>query len=406
MDEFTDTLNPENTTYSAFPARSDGSPLPYSANKITALALSANLLFVGSEKGVVTQYMIEEQETDFTCFMYTELMARSVSETIIAKMDCCISINLLVLLSDRMLTLCDAEQLERSGLNLPSRDVVTFNLRTWDASSAKLSYALASKRIHIYLLTNHTSELIFETSIESVPKSLCLSTNFLGIVLPDRYLSVNLNDRTVTELLQLDPASTGSFMTVVEKDVFLVSGPGSLGVIVNATGTSRHNPIQMSPNVLEVFVWNDYIYTITDEFFTIHSLQSQTQIQTVLVNNATAACFNPEAMHFVFVSTWCPTSSPPTGLVAIGPERWDQFARKLILAGCLNEVRQLLIKQKHHMNVLVEQRPASSKNEQTIFLKRSRRVFGLLGFYYFEQGIFTSAQNFFEKGMIDIREVS
>lgn len=33
-------------------------------------------------------------------------------------MDCCISINLLVLLSDRMLTLCDAEQLEVSGQQL------------------------------------------------------------------------------------------------------------------------------------------------------------------------------------------------------------------------------------------------------------------------------------------------
>ncbi|TPP64945.1 Transforming growth factor-beta receptor-associated protein 1 [Fasciola gigantica] len=404
MEEFNDTLNPENTAYSTFPARSDGSVRPYSTDKVTALALSANLLFVGTEKGVVTQYMVEEQETDCTCFMYTELMARYISDSPISKIGCCLSTNLLVILNDQVLTLCDAEQLERSGFNLPCRDVITFNLCTWDAASAKLSVAFASKRIGIYLLTNNTAELIFETSLNSVPKSLCLTTNFLGVVVSNQYLSVNLSTKTVIELLQFDPASVRSFITVVEKDVFFIAGPGSLGVVVAATGTSQHNPIQMSPNILDVFVWKDYIYAVTDEFFTIHSLQNQTQVQTVLISNATAACFTPDSMHFVFVSTWCPHSSK-TDLVAVGPERWDKFARQLILAGCLNEARQLVIKQKRHMTALVEQRPASSKNEQNVYLKRSRRVFGLLGFYYFEQGVFTSAQTFFEKAVIDIREL-
>ncbi|VDP69796.1 unnamed protein product [Echinostoma caproni] len=322
----------------------------------------------------------------------------------IAKIDCCASINLLTILSDHTLTLCDAEQLERVGFNLPCRDVVTFNLNTLENETAKLSLAFSSKRIHIYLLTTTSVELVFDILLNFVPKSLCVTTNFLGVVVSNQYLSVNLHTKAVTELLQFDPTAVRAFIRAVTKDVFLIAGPGSLGVIVDATGTSQRPPIQMSPNVLDVFVWKDYVYTVTDEFFTIHSLLSQTQLQTVPLNNATSACFASDAMHFVFVGTWLANCSK-ADLVAIGPERWDQFARKLILADCMNEARRLLADEKHRLNILIQQRPASSKNEQNIFVKRSRRLFGLLGFYHFEKGDFKSAQMYFEKAVVDIREL-
>ncbi|GAA47289.1 transforming growth factor-beta receptor-associated protein 1 [Clonorchis sinensis] len=269
-------------------------------------------------RNTVTQYILEECEMNETTFSYVELLARTISDSDVVRMDACTELRLLTLLSSNILFVCDAEQLELQPDGAQSAKVIV------DCSVTllvQLCLAFLTRFIQIYRITPTNASLIFEHKLTVLPSSL---------------------------------------------DEFLISGPGSLGVIVDANGTSHRPPLQLSPNVLSVFIWKEYVFSLTDEFFTIHSIFNQKQLQTVLLPNAVAGCFSSRNPHLVFVAYVSKTSGL-VDILSIGPERWDRFARKLILAGCLQQAKQLLQREQQRVEDIFQAQPASSKNEQNVF---------------------------------------
>ncbi|CAH8557913.1 unnamed protein product [Schistosoma haematobium] len=198
-----------------------------------------------------------------------------------------------------------------------------------------------------------------------------------------------------------------SFDDEKEKNEFIVSGPGSLGIIVDANGVSHRAPLQLSPNIVEVFVWRNYFFTITDEFFTIHNVLTQSQIQTINLQKPSVACFSADAHLLYFTGTSdCNTDTTSIrNIQVLGPERWDLIARRFILTGCLKQAFLVQQQERNRLTQAMQLQVEKFKHEQQLFDKRRQRVLGLLGFYHFEKGELDKAASYFEQSTIDIREI-
>ncbi|CAH8533714.1 unnamed protein product [Schistosoma intercalatum] len=198
-----------------------------------------------------------------------------------------------------------------------------------------------------------------------------------------------------------------SFDDEKEKNEFIVSGPGSLGIIVDANGVSHRAPLQLSPNIVEVFVWRNYFFTITDEFFTIHNILTQSQIQTINLQKPSVACFSADAHLLYFTGTSdCNTDTTSIrNIQVLGPERWDLIARRFILTGCLKQAFLVQQQERNRLTQAMQLQVEKFKHEQQLFDKRRQRVLGLLGFYHFEKGELDKAASYFEQSTIDIREI-
>ncbi|KAF7255339.1 hypothetical protein EG68_09812 [Paragonimus skrjabini miyazakii] len=404
MDAFVGSSEPENVEYTSFQCNRNGPSMLISADEITSMCSFSNLLFFGTKEGTVAQYVHEESETTDTVFSYIELLRRTVSDSVVSKMEVCPRQSYLVILCKTDLWICDAEQLEVVNTYPVYHGISTFQLYYIELEPTKLCLAFVTQLLQIYNMNQGGPELVHECRLPCVPALLCVGEGILCIASEGTYLSFNLHTRETVELLKYDENRVKPFLAHVSKNEFLISGPDSLGVIADTMGISKRPPLQLSPNVLQVFVWSDYLFTVTDEFFTIHSVPSQSQLQTVPVDNIVTACFTADNPRLIFLATRNGATNL-MDLVAVGPERWDRFARKLVLADCIGQAEHLLSVEQRRVDAISQQRPASSKSEQKLFVTRSRRLCGLLGFYYFEKGEFPRAEQFFEKGLIDIREL-
>ncbi|KAF8567354.1 tgf beta receptor associated protein-1 [Paragonimus westermani] len=399
MDTFVDNLEPENVEYTSFQCNKNGSSVLISADEVCenlpnrfllrSLLCARSQISFSLEQKKVAQYVYEESETTDTVFSYIELLRRTVSDSAVLKMEVCPRHSHLVILSKTDLWICDAEQLEIVETFPIYHGISAFQLCYIECEPTKLCLAFVTQLLQIYNMNQ---------------ASLCVGEGILCIASGGRYLSFNLHTREAIELFKYDENRVKPFLAHVSKNEFLISGPDSLGVIVDTMGISKRPPLQLSPNVLQVFVWSDYLFTVTDEFFTIHSVPNQSQLQTVPLNNIMAACFTAGNPRLIFLATR-KAATNLMDLIAIGPERWDRFARKLVLADCARQAEHLLSVEQRRVDAVSQQRPASSKSIQNLFVTRSRRLCGLLGFYYFEKGEFPQAEQFFEKSLIDIREL-
>ncbi|CAH8557318.1 unnamed protein product [Schistosoma rodhaini] len=198
-----------------------------------------------------------------------------------------------------------------------------------------------------------------------------------------------------------------SFDDEKEKNEFIVSGPGSLGIIVDANGVSHRAPLQLSSNIVEVFVWKNYFFTITDEFFTIHNILTQSQIQTINLQKPSVACFSADAhlLYFTETSDFNTDTASIKNIQVLGPERWDLIARRFILTGCLKQAFHVQQQERNRLTQVMQSQVEKFKHEQQLFDKRRQRVLGLLGFYHFEKGELDKAASYFEQSTIDIREI-
>ncbi|CAH8558378.1 unnamed protein product [Schistosoma rodhaini] len=198
-----------------------------------------------------------------------------------------------------------------------------------------------------------------------------------------------------------------SFDDEKEKNEFIVSGPGSLGIIVDANGVSHRAPLQLSSNIVEVFVWKNYFFTITDEFFTIHNILTQSQIQTINLQKPSVACFSADAhlLYFTETSDFNTDTASIRNIQVLGPERWDLIARRFILTGCLKQAFHVQQQERNRLTQVMQSQVEKFKHEQQLFDKRRQRVLGLLGFYHFEKGELDKAASYFEQSTIDIREI-
>ncbi|XP_018651222.1 putative tgf beta receptor associated protein-1 [Schistosoma mansoni] len=238
-------------------------------------------------------------------------------------------------------------------------------------------------------------------------KEKCISPQFLCVASDSSYISINLRTNATTELLRSVKEPVRNYIAYFTQNEFIVSGPGSLGIIVDANGVSHRAPLQLSSNIVEVFVWKNYFFTITDEFFTIHNILTQSQIQTINLQKPSVACFSADAhlLYFTETSDFNTDTASIRNIQVLGPERWDLIARRFILTGCLKQAFHVQQQERNRLTQVMQLQVEKFKHEQQLFDRRRQRVLGLLGFYHFEKGELDKAASYFEQSTIDIREI-
>ncbi|VDQ09450.1 unnamed protein product [Trichobilharzia regenti] len=142
-------------------------------------------------------------------------------------------------------------------------------------SSKKSTIAIAIDEDLLLRGAEQLETLNFIPSFKSVSSfHLCSfddeKEKFLCVALDNCYISINLSTSATVELLRSVKESIRNYIAYFNQNEFIVSGPGSLAIIVDANGVSHRAPLQLSSNMIDVFVWRNYFFTVTDEFFTIH----------------------------------------------------------------------------------------------------------------------------------------
>ncbi|CAH8501125.1 unnamed protein product [Schistosoma turkestanicum] len=366
----------------------------------------SDLLFIGTSKGVVSQLIIQELYDDNTSFCFSSVLSRSLFTKPILRLETSSKKSTLAVFSDENLTLCNAEKLEIINFIPSFKGVSSFYLCSFDDEKEKLCIGFKSGLIQLHHIFVSTIMLVFEIKLSEVPQSLCISPQFLCVASNSSYVSINLRTSSTTELLRKKEPGR-NYIAYFTQNEFIVSGPGSLGIIVDANGISHRAPLQLSSNIVEVFVWKNYFFTITDEFFTIHNILTQSQIQTVNLQKPSVACFSADTHLLFFTGT--PESNTTTtttrNIQVLGPERWDLIARRFILTGCLKQAFILQQQERNRLIQIMQLQVEKFKHEQHLFNQRRQRVLGLLGFYHFEKGELDEAASYFEQSAIDIREI-
>ncbi|KAH8877929.1 Transforming growth factor-beta receptor-associated protein 1 [Schistosoma japonicum] len=370
MGDYLINTEPENKKYSLFQSHSSTCTAFETEIEITAMCSFSDLLFIGTSKGLVSQLIVQELYEDKTSFCLTDVLSRRIFTKPILRLETSSRKTILSIFSDENLTLLNAENLEIINFIPSFKGVSSFHLCSFDDE-----------------------------------KERCISPQFICAALNNSYISINLSTSGTTELLRSVGEPVRSFVAHFTQNEFIVSGPGSLAIIVDANGISHRAPLQLSPNVVEVFVWRNYFFTITDEFFTIHNIITQSQIQTLNLQKSSVACFSTDTHLLYFAGTSDSSTTRIENIQIVGPERWDLIARRFILTDCLKQAFNVQQQERNRIIQVMKVQAEKFKHEQQLFNMRRQRILGLLGFYYFEKAELEKAATHFEQSTIDIREI-
>ncbi|VDL19528.1 unnamed protein product [Hymenolepis diminuta] len=259
-----------------------------------------------------------------------------------------------------------------------------------------------NQHLQVYRVVKARMDLVNTINLSSIALDFCVD-NFAVIASSKKYIGVDLKTKTSHEIFARTGSLDRPLIDSFSEDEFLLSGPGSLGIFVNSVGQSNRPPLTLSTNLLALFSRKQLVFAVDDEFLTIHSASLQKQVQTLVVQNVCAACMSLDR-DFIFMATYNPITNA-SQIRVVQPETWDLVAKRLILAGCLADVSNLLNDQFTKLVNLCNERPATSGYAKKIFNTRSKRVYTLMGLYLFENGQLAHSREFFEKSSLDIREL-
>uniref|UniRef100_A0A0X3NMT7 CNH domain-containing protein n=1 Tax=Schistocephalus solidus TaxID=70667 RepID=A0A0X3NMT7_SCHSO len=227
---------------------------------------------------------------------------------------------------------------------------------------------------------------------------LC-ATDVLVFATSTHYLCLDFKTKRINELFARTEKHVRPLITQVSETEFLLSGPGALGIFVDSTGASQRPPVSLSSNLSSLFCQDSLIFAVDDEFVSIHSAKTQEQLQTLVVKNTSTACMSLDGKRLFLTSSQA-VRFPQ--IYTVRSETWDMVARRLILAGCTTEAQDCVQRQYRRLLDLCAERPATSSTAKLLFTARSKRVFTLMGFYFFEFGRLEEAKQFFEKSSLNV----
>nr|VZI46672.1 unnamed protein product [Spirometra erinaceieuropaei] len=399
--------------YAVFPPQSGIKSERNAAFNITRLASFDNLLFIGCREGLLLQSVFEETEENVTCYSFSLIISRKVTEYPIADLSASSATAIVVILAGDQLQIFDAETLERFTVFPSLSSVVSFSLQgcfTEKDAFSKLAVCLQAGTLNIYRITRSRCDCAApftcsghgKTSVPILVNSQLCATDFLVFATPTHYFCLDFKTKRINELFARTEKHVKPLITQVSETEFLLSGPGALGIFVDSTGASQRPPIPLSSNLSSLFCYDSLIFAIDDEFVSIHSTKNQEQLQTLVVKNTSAACMSLDGKR-LFLAPRQAVRSPQ--IYTVRSETWDMVARRLILAGCTTEAQDCVQRQYRRLLDLCAERPATSSTAKILFTARSKRVFTLMGFYFFEIGRLQEAKQFFEKSSLNVCEL-
>jgi len=351
--------------------------------KVETLEYSVGSLFIGTSAGNLVQYGLAERTDNLGQKQFTANYI--ITKVIVAKAKVSFlyaapAINRLLVLCDNtlfILNMSDLSILPMAGSNkLKGVSAVCINNNPVMDNPFSVEVCVAKKKqCQLALLSLTEDKLSVSKTRECSHPVLAMAMDgvYVCAALTTRYIVYNMENMTDTELFPLDPQSELlPTITRVDREEFLVLGPGNLGMFVKATGIAGRPPIQWSASFSNIVYTHPYIIGQGSELVAVYSIRDQSLKQGLGYSGG----------RFVGFFDGNILLAGSNNIDCVAPVPWEQQASSLLESGQVEEA-VLLAKDTEEGN----------------------RVRQKAGFMYLKDGNFMKAEEMLLKGRTDVREV-
>eukprot|EP00092_Neocalanus_flemingeri_P053826 GFUD01063332.1.p1 GENE.GFUD01063332.1~~GFUD01063332.1.p1 ORF type:complete len:841 (+),score=220.95 GFUD01063332.1:74-2596(+) len=351
--------------------------------KVETLEYSVGSLFIGTSAGNLVQYGLAERtdesgQRQFSANYITTKVI--VAKSRVSFLYAAPAINRLLVLCDStlfILNMSDLTILPMAGSNkLKGVSAVCINNNPTMDNPFSVEVCVAKKKqCQLALLTLTEDKLSVSKTRECSHPVLAMAMDgvYVCAALTTQYIVYNMENMTDTELFPLDPQSELlPTITRVDREEFLVLGPGNLGMFVKATGIAGRPPIQWSANFSNIVYTHPYIIGQGSELVAVYSIRDQGLKQGLSYSGGRFVGFFDGN---IFLAS-------SNNIDCVVPVPWEQQASSLLESGQVEEA-VLLAKDTEEGN----------------------RVRQKAGFMYLKEGNFMKAEEMLLKGSTDVREV-
>jgi len=351
--------------------------------KVETLEYSVGSLFIGTSAGNLVQYGLAERtdqagQKQFTANYITTKVI--VAKSKVSFLYAAPAINRLLVLCDStlfILNMSDLSILPMAGSNkLKGVSAVCVNNNPTMDNPFSVEVCVAKKKqcqLALLSLTEDKMSVSKTRDCSHPVLAMAMDGVYVCAALTTQYIVYNMENMTDTELFPLDPSQEIlPTITRVDREEFLVLGPGNLGMFVKATGIAGRPPIQWSANFNNIVYTHPYIIGQGSELIAVYSIRDQGLKQGLSYSGGRFVGF--------FDGNILLASS--NNIDCVAPVPWEQQASSLLESGQVEEA-VLLAKDTEEGN----------------------RVRQKAGFMYLKEGNFMKAEEMLLKGRTDVREV-
>ncbi|KAG1699826.1 Transforming growth factor-beta receptor-associated protein 1 [Nymphon striatum] len=239
------------------------------------------------------------------------------------------------------------------------------------------------KQIQMFSVTEDKVIHIKDISIPEPPNAVAMDGNFICVAMSTQYNVINSETGHRQDLFPYDSDSVSPLVKRINKEEFLLNGPSSLGVFVTAAGMSERPPIQWNENVYAVAYSHPYVLSLSNEFVTVHSILDQQPKQIMAFKGG---CWLDNFDGRLYVAS-------RTIIYGLVPIPWEKQVQALLGDKRVDEALELA----KYAN------KAGLSKEQ--FDKIFKKIKLQAGFIELAQLEFIKAKEFFQSGVVDIKEV-
>ena len=201
--------------------------------------------------------------------------------------------------------------------------------------------------------------------------TLAMDGPHICAALQSEYVVYNMETMSLTPLFPLE-AGVLPIITRTDREEWLVSGPGNLGMFVRSDGSVSRPPIQWSPSLAAVTFTNSHIISHDNLTISVYDITDQSMKQGLPYTGGRYLGFCDG--HVLLATS--------ASIASLAPVPWQQQAASLLESGQLEEAIKM-----------------AGDNQDGDFVKQKA------GFVYLKQADFEEAQDLLLRSGTDVREV-
>ena len=237
-----------------------------------------------------------------------------------------------------------------------------------------LQICVAKKKqcqLAVLLLTEEKMSVWRTRDCSEAVVSIAMDGVHVCAALQSQYLVYNMDKMTVTPLFPLE-AGVVPTITRTEREEWVVSGPGNLGMFVKSDGSVSRPPVQWSPGLASITFSPPHIISQDSLTISVYDVTDQTMKQGIPYTGGRFIRFCDG--HLLLASS--------ARIDLLAPVPWQQQATSLLESGQLEEALKM----------------ATDNQEGTLIMQKA-------GFAYLKQAEFEKAQDLLLRAGTDVREV-
>jgi len=337
--------------------------------KVEVLEMSVGCLYVGTSQGSLLQYGVTEiTGVDGLKSLTASFISRTVvsSGAKITFLYAAPAINRMLVMTDsslNILNMSDLTVLPMAASNkLKGLSAVCVNVNPVSDNPFSVEICVAKKKqcqLAVLILTEEKMSVWRTRDCSEPVVTLAMDGPYICAALQSEYVVFNMDSLSLTPLFPLEPGVV-PIITRTDREEWLVSGPGNLGMFVRSDGSVSRPPIQWSPSLASVTFTNTHIISHDNLTVSVYDINDQSMKQGLPYTGGRFLGFCDG--HVLLASS--------ASIDILAPVPWQQQADSLLESGQLEEAIKM-----------------AGDNQGGDFVKQKA------GFVYLKQAEFEEAQD-------------